>query len=97
MDLQSLLPEHPLRDPKKGLGGFSDLDSWVLDEAVAAYTGTAASLQAALDIYKRNFFLAVSLSTHLFYAENLQCVASSMSIAQMSSGVCIFAGLCCTL
>ncbi|KAL3146102.1 hypothetical protein ABBQ38_015451 [Trebouxia sp. C0009 RCD-2024] len=69
--LLSLLPEHPLRDPKKGLGGFSDLDSWVLDEAVAAYTGTAASLQAALDIYKRNFFLASECS---FFHKSLEAL-----------------------
>lgn len=56
--LLALLPEHPLEDPKKRLFGFYDLEAWVLDEASATYIGSAASLQAALDIYKRHFFLA---------------------------------------
>ncbi|DBA68784.1 TPA: hypothetical protein ACH3X2_013399 [Trebouxia sp. C0005] len=55
--LLALLPEDPLKDPRGDFAGT--LGSWVLEEAVAAYTGTAPSLQAALDIYKRNFFLAV--------------------------------------
>lgn len=58
VNVQALLPEDPLKDPRGDFAGT--LGSWVLEEAVAAYTGTAPSLQAALDIYKRNFFLAVT-------------------------------------
>lgn len=58
--MQALLPENPLENPKTGLFD-RDLDQWVLDEAIAAFTGTAPSLQAALDIYQRNVFLAVSV------------------------------------
>ena len=58
--MQALLPEYPLKNPKTGLFD-RDLDQWVLDEAIAAFTGTASSLQAALDIYQRSVFLAVSV------------------------------------
>ena len=61
--MQTLLPENPLRNPKSDESYPSynnELKSWVLDEAVAAYTGTESSLQAAIETYKRNFFLAVS-------------------------------------
>ena len=37
------------------------MDSQVVDEAIAAYTGSATSLRAALDVYKRNVFLEVSM------------------------------------
>lgn len=67
--MQALLPEHPLEDPKKRLFGFYDLEAWVLDEASATYIGSAASLQAALDIYKRHFFLAVSITTFISRGE----------------------------
>ena len=56
---QALLPEDPLKDPREEGAFMGALESWVLEEAVAAYTGTGPSLQAALDIYKRNVFLAV--------------------------------------
>ena len=61
-ELQSLLPQDPLKHPKSRVYD-SQLESWVVEEAVAAYTGTGASLQAAVDLYKRNVFLAVSLTS----------------------------------
>ena len=57
--MQSFLPENPLQNPKQGQSP-TNLEAWVLDEAIAAYTGTGPSLQAALDVYKRNVSLAVS-------------------------------------
>lgn len=62
--MQTLLPEDPLHNPK-ALQSYpysfnKELEPWVLDEAVAAYTGTESSLQAAIETYKRNYFLAVS-------------------------------------
>ncbi len=63
-NVQALLPEDPLKDPREDFDG--PLGSWVLEEAVAAYTGTGPSLQAALDIYKRNVFLAVTRNAALW-------------------------------
>ncbi|KAL0046698.1 hypothetical protein WJX82_007738 [Trebouxia sp. C0006] len=57
--LLALLAEDPLKDPREEGTFMGPLESWVLEEAVAAYTGTGPSLQAALDIHKRNAFLAV--------------------------------------
>ena len=56
-----MLPEDPLKHPKPRVYKCQ-LESWVLEEAVALYTGTGPSLQAAVDLYKRNVFLAVSLT-----------------------------------
>ena len=56
--VQALLPEDPLKDPRDDFR--EPLGFWVLGEAVAAFTGTGPSLQAALDIYRRNVFLAVT-------------------------------------
>ena len=58
-NVQALLPEDPLKDPREEGAFMGPLESWVLEEAVAAYTGTGPSLQGALDIYKRNVFLAI--------------------------------------
>lgn len=58
-NVQALLAEDPLKDPREEGTFMGPLESWVLEEAVAAYTGTGPSLQAALDIHKRNAFLAV--------------------------------------
>ena len=60
----------------------SDLKPWVLDEAVAAYTSTGPSLQAALDIYKRNVFLAVSLTV----PSSSQMLAQGLGSSQMQLG-----------
>ncbi len=57
--MQALLPEDPLKNPKETTWA-GRLEPWVSGEAIAAYTGSGSSLQAALDTYKRNVFLAVS-------------------------------------
>lgn len=72
--MQTLLPDNPLHNPKSESYYSREVGSWVLDEAVAAYTGTDSSLQAALETYKRNFFLAVrNLTPATALAGNAGC------------------------
>lgn len=66
--MQTLLPANPLQNPKQTLYE-KDLEAWVLDEAVAAYTGSGPSLQAAVEIYKRNVFLAVRAASDICCTE----------------------------
>ena len=42
--MQTLLPANPLQNPKGTVYYEKNLEAWVLDEAVAAYTGSGPSL-----------------------------------------------------
>ena len=57
--MQALVPEHPLLYSSIAHNRMVQLPDWVVDETVAVYKSTPATLKAALQAYKDYVFLAV--------------------------------------
>ena len=59
VQLQSLLPSSPLLYSSWGFNRVVTLEPWVVDDALAMYKGSGASLKAALQAYQCNVLLSV--------------------------------------
>ena len=72
--MQALLPEDPMLYSSITHNRSVQLPDWVVDETVAVYKSTPATLKAALQAYKDNVFLAVrSASLLADFSEGMTC------------------------